>query len=247
MFVPNVKKGQKNEKLGSILTHRLEIVLRSRSHNSTPAHKVGIPVVSLLLLLASGCGNGVNSNRSNHTSGNETEVSSGKNYSDATAAHQEPLSADEVVLRFEEYENLPDQEINPTDMEEWQKSLVYIEQIDDQVSGDLDTQDAFSLNDTAVNEREIIDLRSNDTAFAIRDRKVLAQLLQLSALWKTFRSAFLKKKWTCRNDTTGRLMLTTRSLRPWTVPRRRLSSVSPIGRIDLNGPLARLLVEALQS
>lgn len=103
--------------------------------------------VALMMLVACGQSN--------------TNERSGVNEATKTSADAQPrMTVEDVVRGFELADELPEQEVSEADRAAWEKSLVPEEQIRsaDAVEGDLE----FRLAET--NEREIIDLRSNDTA-----------------------------------------------------------------------------------
>ncbi|MCX6118564.1 MAG: C1 family peptidase [Proteobacteria bacterium] len=106
-------------------------------------------------LVIAGCGKqSPTSTQRDSTIVKETEA-------DASAEQGPSMTVEDVVQSFAMSDDLPDQESSASDRAAWEASLVPEDQIKPQ-GAELASAD-FQLNDVAADQREIVDLRPNDT------------------------------------------------------------------------------------
>ena len=120
--------------------------------------------VSLLAAMSfalSSCGQTGDTKSNRTSSSSSVEKNSAATTEDASANEKPSMTVEEVVQGFQLGDELPDQVVSDSDLAAWEKSLVSEEQMrpaDAEIGGT-----DMRLVDVVADEREIVDLRVNDT------------------------------------------------------------------------------------
>lgn len=212
--------------------------LNQGSHIRRPLRRPKLSVLGLSLLIA-GCGNLTGQPKAGERS------ASVKSQSDDASVKPE-MTVEDVVQGFEMAEELPDQVISPEDKAAWQATLVDEDLI--KPSEALLSSTSFQLDSLEPDQREVIDLRSNDTpirnqgsegtctAFATVAtmenlvKRLYGQTVDLSERhhWTTY--ADYQSTTSLRKASTGTIV----SESVWPYQGRKPSSISGLGIAKIN-------------